>query len=406
MQKDTRKKDRAYKATMLLKYWKATNRDPIMDLCMIIAMYAQDIEAGLLYAVGWKTTLTARSGYFKNINTLSRIILQDKHGENALVKGIMNGSWELHTFLFENGRVRVIERNGSTFDIPSESKIIKMNSGNYCHSLFVIDAKMRAYEIKDKTPVRITGLPNAIKIKDISSGYKFTVFLSECGQVLGMGLNDRGNLGLSRRIEKTEIPTEITFPNQSGLDKNRIVITMIYASGFGWVAVDSRQRAWVIGEKLMQCVRSNYKFLDPCIGIVEVWHSNKIRITQIKCGRRHVIALDTKRRVYWFGKYEEEMALSHVSSDSIPFSHRIVEVRSGHNSVACKDATNEWYAWGFNSFSHITGLCGCEAVCKKTRSGAIISNPMRCEWQGLFNATRVINLQLGRYKAHVIVGTV
>ena len=52
MPKDTRKKKRAYKASMLLKYWKATRKEPIMDLCMIIAMYAQDIEPGLLYAVG------------------------------------------------------------------------------------------------------------------------------------------------------------------------------------------------------------------------------------------------------------------------------------------------------------------------------------------------------------------
>ena len=406
MQRDTRRKDRAYKAAMLLKYWKTTNREPIMDLCMIIAMYAQGIEAGLLYAVGWKTTITTRRGCFKDINTLSRITLQYIDGEEALVKSMMTGSDELHAFLFENGRVRVIERNGSIFNIPSESKIITMNSGNYCDSLFIVDAKMRAYEIKDKTPVRITGLPDGIKIKDISSGYRFTVFLSECGRIFGMGSNDYGRLGLPCRINKTEIPTEITFPNHSDSDKNKIKIAMIYVTIFGWVAVDSKKRAWIIGEYLMQPVRDDYKLLDPCISVVELWHLNNIQIAQIECGQFHAIALDTEGRVYWFGRFNMFNSLSHVSPDPIPFSHRIELIRSGFDSTACKDAANGWYIWGRNSSDHITGLCGCEAVCKETKKNGIILNPMRCEWQGLFDVNRVINLQLGYEKVHVIVDTV
>ena len=92
MQKGTQKKDRAYKAAMLLKYWKATRKEPIMDLCMIIAMYTQDVEAGLLYAVGFKATLSTRQYGFKSINTLSCITLQNRNGEEALVKGVMNGT--------------------------------------------------------------------------------------------------------------------------------------------------------------------------------------------------------------------------------------------------------------------------------------------------------------------------
>ena len=118
---------------------------------------------------------------------------------------------------------------------------------------------------------------------------------------------------------------------------------------------------------------------DPCISIVKVWYSNKIRITQIECGLKHIIALDTEGRVYWFGRFKDNMPLSHVSSDSIPFSRRITDIRSGCDSVACKDKTNEWYVWGCNSFSHITGLCGCEAICKKTKNDDIISNPMQCK---------------------------
>ena len=398
-----KKKQCAYVAAMLIKYWKATRKEPIMDLCMIIAMYTQDIDAGLLYAVGYAAALTTnRYGMFENIDTLSRIILQNKDGEKALVKGTMNrGEWA-HAFLLENGTVRVIKR--SKFDITLESEIIAMNSGSYCDSLFIIDAKMRAYEIKNETAVRVTGLPDGIKIKDISCGDGFTVFLSECGRVFGMGENsNNGKLGLKRRTKKAKIPTEITFPNQSDSDKNRMIITMIHVSEYGWVAVDSNQRAWTVGDHLMKSLRDDYELLDPCISIVEPWHINDIRIVQIKCSRCHVISLDTEGRVYWFGRFSTDVSLSHVSSDFIPFSHRIKSIRSGYDSVACKDVTNEWYIWGYNSYNHLTGLCGCEAICKRTKSGGIISNPMRCEWKGLFDTTRVIDLQLGYWKAYVIV---
>ena len=236
MQKDSRKKDRGYQAAMLLKYWKVTVKEPIMDLCMIIVMYTQDFEAGLLYAVGSMVTLTMdRIEAFKDINTLLGVSLKSKDDKETLVKNVMNGSDELHAFLFENGTVRVVEEDKSTFDISLESEIIKINSGNYCNSLFIVDKKMRGYEIKNRTPIRVTGLPDTIKIKDISCGDGFTMFLSECGRVFGTGPNEDGILGLPRRIEKTDIPTEIPLSNQSDLNKNEIMIAIIHAGPDGWV---------------------------------------------------------------------------------------------------------------------------------------------------------------------------
>ena len=69
------------------------------------------------------------------------------------------------------------------------------------------------------------------------------------------------DLGLPHRINNTNIPTEITFSNQSDSDKNGIVITMIHVSEFGWVGVDSQQRVWIVGKKLMRYVRSDYESL-------------------------------------------------------------------------------------------------------------------------------------------------
>ena len=93
MNKGILKKERAYKASMLLKYWKATREEPIMDLCMIIAMYAQDIETGLLYAMGYRAALTTDiNGEFEDINTLSRIILQNKDGKEGI--GERCDEWE------------------------------------------------------------------------------------------------------------------------------------------------------------------------------------------------------------------------------------------------------------------------------------------------------------------------
>ena len=66
----------------------------------------------------------------KDINTLSRIILENEDGEQALVRSVMNGSYGFHAFLLENWTVRVIKRDGTTFDIALELDIIKMNSGN------------------------------------------------------------------------------------------------------------------------------------------------------------------------------------------------------------------------------------------------------------------------------------
>ena len=406
MQKNAQKKESAYKTAMLLKYWKAATTEPIRDLCMMIAVYAQDVKTGLLYVVGYRAALTTDSdGCFKNIDTLSRTTLRNKDGKEALVKNVMNGSITFHAFLFENGTVRVNGDDEPAFDIALEPKVIAMNSGNDCESLFIVDAKMRTYKIKNKAVVRVTGFPDGIKIKDISCGDGFTVFLSECGRVFGMGLNWNGRLGLPHRIKKTEIPTEIAFPNQSDSDKNGIMVTMIHTSTCGWVAMDSEQRAWVIGEYLVKSVRSDYGSLNPCISVVEMWHANEIRITQVKCGGHHVIALDTEGRMYWFGKFNIGM-LSNVSSNFIPFWYQITEIRSSINSVACKDAVNEWFVWGVNSGKHISGLCNCKTVCRGTYSTSIISTPMRCEWQGLFDATRVIDLQLGKGKAHVIVNTI
>ena len=399
MQKGARKKQWEYKVAMLLKHWKVTSKEPIRDLCMIVVMYAQDVEPGLLHAVGKTAALTTNKyGRLKDIYALSRIVLWDKNEKEILVKGVMNGNYLFHAFLFENGTVRVIKEDKPTFDIALKPEIISMSSGNHCKSLFIIDEKMHAYRIKDKASVRVTGLPGGINIKDISCGDRFTAFLSECGRVFGIGLNYGGMLGLPRRIEKTGIPTKIIFPNQSDTDKNGIIINTIHSSQHGWVAVDSKQRGWIVGDELIKSVRSDYKSLDPCIGIVEVWHFNDIQIIQIKCGWNHVIALDIKGRVYWFGKFNNNMSFSQVSADPISFSHRIVSIRSGYSSVACKDTTNEWYIWGWNSYNQIVGLCGCKKICKKARWGDIISNPMRCEWQGLFNTIRVIDLQLGHWK--------
>ena len=114
------------------------------------------------------------------------------------------------------------------------------------------------------------GLPDGIKIKDISCNLGFTVFLSDCGRVFGMGSNCISALGLPRRIKRTKIPTKITFPNQSDSDKNRIIIATIYASQLGWIAVNSKQRAWIVGKYSTQFARSDFESLDPCIGIVEV----------------------------------------------------------------------------------------------------------------------------------------
>ena len=104
---------------------------------MIIAMYIQDTEAGLLYAVGY-AALTTIYEIFENIDTLSYVALQNKDGEEALVKGVMSGDSGLHAFLFENGTVRVIKEDKSTFDITLESEIIKMNSGNWLSSYYRI----------------------------------------------------------------------------------------------------------------------------------------------------------------------------------------------------------------------------------------------------------------------------
>ena len=154
---------------------------------------------------------------------------------------------------------------------------------------------------------------------------------------------------------------------------------------------------------LVQSIRNDYKSLDPCISIAKVWHTNDIRITQIKCGEGHIIVLDTKGKVYLLGRFHYNTPLSHGSLNSVPFQHQITEIRSGYSSVACKDTTKEWYVWGLNTYNHITGLCGCETTCKEANNHDTISNPMQCEWQSLFNASRVIDLQLGRNKAHVIV---
>ena len=173
MQKDTQKRNHAYKAAMLLKYWKTAREEPLMDLCMIIAMYAEDIETGLLYAVGHRAAIvTDRYGEFDNIKTLSRITVQDKNGKDVLVKSVMNGGDRFHALLLKNGTVRVIKDDDSVFDIALKSEIIAMNSGNYCFSLFIVDVKMRAYEIK-KIAIKITGFPDGIKIKDISCGNRF-----------------------------------------------------------------------------------------------------------------------------------------------------------------------------------------------------------------------------------------
>ena len=68
----------------------------------------------------------------------------------VLVKSVMNQSIWLQVFLLGNGTIRAITNNEFAFDFTLESKIITMNSGNCCGSLSIIDAKMHAYEIKNR----------------------------------------------------------------------------------------------------------------------------------------------------------------------------------------------------------------------------------------------------------------
>ena len=98
--------------------------------------------------------LTMGKYVFKNINTLSCITLQNKDGDDIF-----------HAFLLKNGIVRMIKVNEPTFDIALKSEIIAINSGNTANSLFIVDA------------IRVIGLLDKLKIKNISCGYQFTMFL-------------------------------------------------------------------------------------------------------------------------------------------------------------------------------------------------------------------------------------
>ena len=217
------------------------------------------------------------------------------------------------------------------------------------------------------------------KIKNISCGNGFTVFLSIDGIVYSVGKNDKGQLGYELHNDSANFVDGIKCNNKvTSIDffvENKIYINNISCGSDFCFAVENDDPSkneviysWGNNEfHQLGISETKYKYyFNPTKAdlVNKIINKQKTRINKLVCGWNHSCFLSENNNIYLWGnpfkeynkKYPDIKEPLNITSDKIKKNSKIIEISSGFNHIAILSNNNsliELYTFGANEFGQL-----------------------------------------------------
>lgn len=216
------------------------------------------------------------------------------------------------------------------------------------------------------------------KIENISCGWDFSIAISDAEKLFGWGSNIHRQLGFSRSITSTSIPS-------------RLQISRNLATGFKLASCGVRHSAIITNDDAVLIAGTGSKgqlALGDSYSVSGYLSISRIPglddIISVACGEDHTVALKKDGTVFCWGdnKYGQLGVDTNLSSIYVPIvvlrDNSILEVYAGWTHSAALTTTGEVYTWGRNDHGQL---------------GAPRSSPFRPE--KISNLKNVTSLSLG-----------
>ena len=280
-------------------------------------------------------------------------------------------SWGLNNYYqLANGK------NSKYLFNTDESSSKKTNQSNFCiissTANNTISKKIKnIFSTQSPIPIEIS------KIKTISCGDGFTLFLTTNGLVYSVGKNDKGQLGYQLKNDTALFVDGIKCNNKvTSIDffiENKIYIENIYCGSdfsFALENLNSNSVFYSWGNNELHqlgIVESKYKyFFNPTKAdlVNKLINKLKTKSNKLICGWSHVCYLSDNNNIYLWGNpfkdynknYKDIKEPLNITSNKIKKISRIIDTSSGFNHIAIltkNNTTTELYTLGANEFGQL-----------------------------------------------------
>ena len=228
----------------------------------------------------------------------------------------------------------------------------------------------------------ISSLGNYFKLKTAACGYGFTLFATEDKdkQVFGTGLNDSGQIGFHRRVNKDRrpvgkplevlvAPAAIRLP----LDDGEKVVALAAGRAHSLV-LTSGQRVLSLGNNgYGQCGRGVVESEDYLRNqVVHVMEVDKVK--SIVCGQDHSLMVTEAGEVFSCGwGADGQTGLGHYNNTGQPglvggdvVGERVVKVACAADCVLALSDKGEVFGWGNSEYGQLSSVTGEQQICNPT----------------------------------------
>ncbi|KAF5269297.1 hypothetical protein FQR65_LT02598 [Abscondita terminalis] len=205
----------------------------------------------------------------------------------------------------------------------------------------------------DTLKFEVIDILKEFKIVQVSCGWDFSAAVSECGKLFVWGNNQYTQLGLSKSITCTGIPS-------------RLQVSLKLATGFQEISCGLRHMAVITKENGLLVAGSGSK---GQLGLGNNYDDNNYlsiskvpdvdEVQSIACGEHHTIALKADGTVLTWGdnKYGQLGLSLDVPNSLVPnvvlVDDSLKEVKAGWTHSAALTKNGEVYIWGRNSYGQL-----------------------------------------------------
>eukprot|EP01084_Bolivina_argentea_P182342 314804_1 len=240
---------------------------------------------------------------------------------------------------------------------------VYFNGANYNNQLGVMDNKRGI-----ATPTLSSYFKHmSLQCTDGASSNNYSMLVCNDGSVWSSGEGDSGELGHGANLQVTN-----TFVKIKALEQ-RHIMNVCTGSSFT-LFLDSNGKVWSCGRnETGQCGLSHCDTDRSRLPTIITFDSSatsdyNVRITKIKCGMDHSVAMDTRSNIYTWGSNEfgqcamnktlengdtnESIAIPSMVLYFVRKPHqRVVDIKSGsyHTGVITED--EQYYIWGCNDYN-------------------------------------------------------
>jgi len=166
------------------------------------------------------------------------------------------------------------------------------------------------------------GLPEGVRIIDVSCDACLTVLLSDDGRVWTFGINTNGQLGHGD-MENKNVPTEI----QRGLNglPEDVNIVKVSCGEYHTVLLSDDGRIWTFGDNYHCQLGLGYSGYDTGrnipteIQIIKNEFPEDVKIVDVSCGNSHTVLLSDNGRIWTFGdNHCGQLGLGNTNNKFVP----------------------------------------------------------------------------------------